>query len=201
MDEMRNNVGNLRQISDRLEAALMELEVRVLMGRRKHSAPDIAAFFSEEKISHLALKSISGRMNLHPRCCLLFSQDINKEESLLEKEQSQFPMLQTLLADKQPHEQLWTTALNFQVMSDEWMNGEGDDHRGWRRRSFLLSFRPSFLRLPPVFLCAFIPLLPHFLASFLPTFLPSSLHPSPSPLTPQVLLPSWTLRRLATSWT
>lgn len=31
MDEMRNNVGNLRQISDRLEAALMELEVRVLM--------------------------------------------------------------------------------------------------------------------------------------------------------------------------
>lgn len=30
MDEMRNNVGNLRQISDRLEAALMELEVRVL---------------------------------------------------------------------------------------------------------------------------------------------------------------------------
>ncbi|XP_075900184.1 dynein axonemal heavy chain 3 [Nelusetta ayraudi] len=75
MDEMRNNVGNLRQISDRLEAALMELE------------------------------------------------DINKEESLLEKDQSQFPMLQTLLADKQPHEQLWTTALNFQVMSDEWMNG------------------------------------------------------------------------------
>lgn len=31
MDEMRNNVGNLRQISDRLEAALMELEVRVLI--------------------------------------------------------------------------------------------------------------------------------------------------------------------------
>lgn len=50
-------------------------------------------------------------------------QDINKEESLLEKDQSQFPMLQTLLADKQPHEQLWTTALTFQVMSDEWMNG------------------------------------------------------------------------------
>lgn len=35
MDEMRNNVGNLRQISDRLEAALMELEVRVLMWWRK----------------------------------------------------------------------------------------------------------------------------------------------------------------------
>lgn len=35
MDEMRNNVGNLRQISDRLEAALMELEVRMLI--RYHS--------------------------------------------------------------------------------------------------------------------------------------------------------------------
>lgn len=29
MDEMRNNVGNLKQITDRLDAALMELEVRV----------------------------------------------------------------------------------------------------------------------------------------------------------------------------
>lgn len=108
---------------------------------------------------------------------MLFSQDINKEESLLEKDQSQFPMLQTLLADKQPHEQLWTTALNFQVLSDEWMNGERDIHRDWKRRSFLLS---------------------SFLPSFLPSLLPSSL---PLPSDPQVLLPSWTLRRLATSWT
>lgn len=52
-----------------------------------------------------------------------FLQDINKEQTLLEKEQSQFPMLQTLIADKQPYEQLWTTALNFQSMSEEWMNG------------------------------------------------------------------------------
>lgn len=52
-----------------------------------------------------------------------FLQDINKEQTLLEKDQSQFPMLQTLIADKQPYEQLWTTALNFQSMSEEWMNG------------------------------------------------------------------------------
>lgn len=52
-----------------------------------------------------------------------FLQDINKEQALLEKDQSQFPMLQTLIADKQPYEQLWTTALNFQSMSEEWMNG------------------------------------------------------------------------------
>lgn len=54
---------------------------------------------------------------------LSFLQDINNEQTLLEKEQSQFPMLQTLIADKQPYEQLWTTALNFQSMSEEWMNG------------------------------------------------------------------------------
>lgn len=52
-----------------------------------------------------------------------FLQEINKEQALLEKDQSQFPMLQTLIADKQPYEQLWTTALNFQSMSEEWMNG------------------------------------------------------------------------------
>uniref|UniRef100_A0A8C4DXT9 Dynein axonemal heavy chain 3 n=1 Tax=Dicentrarchus labrax TaxID=13489 RepID=A0A8C4DXT9_DICLA len=75
MEEMKNNVGNLTQITTNLETALIELE------------------------------------------------DINKEQTLLDKEQSQFPMVQTLIADKQPYEQLWTTALNFQSMSDEWMNG------------------------------------------------------------------------------
>lgn len=54
---------------------------------------------------------------------LSFLQDINNEQTLLEREQSQFPMLQTLIADKQPYEQLWTTALNFQSMSEEWMSG------------------------------------------------------------------------------
>uniref|UniRef100_A0A673Y3P9 Dynein axonemal heavy chain 3 n=1 Tax=Salmo trutta TaxID=8032 RepID=A0A673Y3P9_SALTR len=50
-------------------------------------------------------------------------QDINKEETLLEKEQSQFPMLQTLMGNKQPYDQLWTNALNFQNKSEIWMNG------------------------------------------------------------------------------
>lgn len=54
---------------------------------------------------------------------LSFLQDINKEETLLEKGQSEFPILQTLIADKQPYEQLWTTAFNFQSMSEVWMNG------------------------------------------------------------------------------
>uniref|UniRef100_A0A8C9V6G4 Dynein axonemal heavy chain 7 n=1 Tax=Scleropages formosus TaxID=113540 RepID=A0A8C9V6G4_SCLFO len=53
---------------------------------------------------------------------LMELEDINKEESLLGKEQSKFPVLQTLLANKQPYDQLWTTALNFQNVSEIWMN-------------------------------------------------------------------------------
>lgn len=273
MDEMRNNVGNLRQISDRLDAALMELEVRVL------------------ECHHLSCLTLSVDLQWDeaspraPLCCV--SQDINKEESLLEKDQSQFPMLQTLLADKQPHEQLWTTALNFQVLSDEWMNGERGNKRGYysffppscppcifhclphlipsMHPSFLLSFLSSsldslptllfsfsstcffafiFLTFLPSFLATFSPFYltsvhpslpsfssclpfltfhPSFLATFPPFHLPPSflisiflpfhtssppsflpgLLPSSLPLTfdPQVPLPSWTLRRLATSWT
>uniref|UniRef100_A0A8C3PA09 Dynein axonemal heavy chain 3 n=1 Tax=Chrysemys picta bellii TaxID=8478 RepID=A0A8C3PA09_CHRPI len=49
---------------------------------------------------------------------------INKEEELLEREKSQFPLLQTIIVNKQPFEQLWVTAYNFHTKSEEWMNGE-----------------------------------------------------------------------------
>ncbi|XP_069860475.1 dynein axonemal heavy chain 3 isoform X1 [Dipodomys merriami] len=48
---------------------------------------------------------------------------INKEEELLEKEKSTFPLLQTLMALKVPYEQLWVTAYDFSLKSEEWMNG------------------------------------------------------------------------------
>ncbi|XP_069036810.1 dynein axonemal heavy chain 3 isoform X1 [Lepisosteus oculatus] len=48
---------------------------------------------------------------------------INKEESLLERQQSQFPLLQTLMTNKQPFDQLWTTFFNFHNKSEIWMNG------------------------------------------------------------------------------
>ncbi|XP_039631019.1 dynein heavy chain 3, axonemal [Polypterus senegalus] len=50
-------------------------------------------------------------------------QAINKEESLLEREQSQFPLLQTIMTNKQPFDQLWMTAYNFQSKSEMWLNG------------------------------------------------------------------------------
>uniref|UniRef100_A0A8C5KDB1 Dynein axonemal heavy chain 3 n=1 Tax=Jaculus jaculus TaxID=51337 RepID=A0A8C5KDB1_JACJA len=48
---------------------------------------------------------------------------INKEEELLEKEKSMFPLLQALMTNKVPYEQLWVTAYEFSIKSEEWMNG------------------------------------------------------------------------------
>ncbi|XP_042545793.1 dynein axonemal heavy chain 3 [Dipodomys spectabilis] len=48
---------------------------------------------------------------------------INKEEELLEKEKSTFPLLQSLMTLKVPYEQLWVTAYDFSLKSEEWMNG------------------------------------------------------------------------------
>ncbi|XP_074179212.1 dynein axonemal heavy chain 3 [Rhinolophus sinicus] len=48
---------------------------------------------------------------------------INKEEELLEKEKSTFPLLQTVMTNKVPYEQLWVTTYEFSTKSEEWMNG------------------------------------------------------------------------------
>ncbi|XP_044928668.1 dynein axonemal heavy chain 3 isoform X4 [Mustela putorius furo] len=48
---------------------------------------------------------------------------INKEEELLEKEKSTFPLLQALISNKVPYEQLWLTTYEFSIKSEEWMNG------------------------------------------------------------------------------
>ncbi|XP_066239555.1 dynein axonemal heavy chain 3 [Saccopteryx leptura] len=48
---------------------------------------------------------------------------INKEEDLLEKEKSSYPLLQTMMTNKVPYEQLWVTTYEFSVKSEEWMNG------------------------------------------------------------------------------
>ncbi|NXW95358.1 DYH3 protein, partial [Alopecoenas beccarii] len=48
---------------------------------------------------------------------------INKEEDLLQRQKTQFPLLQLIMANKQPFEQLWVTAYDFHTKSEEWMNG------------------------------------------------------------------------------
>lgn len=53
---------------------------------------------------------------------------INKEETLLEWEASQFPQLQAMFQMKEPYDKLWSTALQFSTRSDEWLNGEFEDN-------------------------------------------------------------------------
>lgn len=60
-----------------------------------------------------------------------FLQLINKEEELLEKEKSSFPLLQTLMVNKIPYEQLWVTAYEFSIKSEEWMNGMPSSKPAW----------------------------------------------------------------------
>ena len=50
---------------------------------------------------------------------------VNTEEELLEFEATQFPILQTMVAYKEPYDKLWRTALTFHNKHEAWLNGEG----------------------------------------------------------------------------
>lgn len=59
----------------------------------------------------------------HQLTCSLFLQELNKEEELLEWEASQFPVLQEMIAYKEPYDKLWRTAFNFHNKHEHWLNG------------------------------------------------------------------------------
>jgi len=52
-----------------------------------------------------------------------YVESINREEALLDFDETQFPLLQTMFQTKDPYDKLWTTALNFTVKNEEWMHG------------------------------------------------------------------------------
>lgn len=54
----------------------------------------------------------------------LVLQQVNTEEELLEFEATQFPILQTMIAYKEPYDKLWRTALSFHNKNEAWLNGE-----------------------------------------------------------------------------
>jgi len=53
----------------------------------------------------------------------LYVESINREESLLDFEETQFPLLHTMFQTKDPYDKLWTTALNFTIKNEEWLHG------------------------------------------------------------------------------
>jgi len=63
------------------------------------------------------------RMSDNLDAARLYLESINREENLLDFEETQFPLLQTMFQTKDPYDKLWTTALNFTVKSEEWMHG------------------------------------------------------------------------------
>jgi dynein heavy chain len=56
------------------------------------------------------------------------TQELNKEEELLEWEPSQFPVLQEMIAYKEPYDKLWRTAFNFHNKHEHWLNGKFNDN-------------------------------------------------------------------------
>lgn len=54
----------------------------------------------------------------------LILQQVNTEEELLEFEATQFPILQTMIAYKEPYDKLWRTALSFHNKNEAWLNGK-----------------------------------------------------------------------------
>ena len=53
----------------------------------------------------------------------IYVETINREEALLEFEETQFPLLQTMFQTIDPYDKLWNTALNFTVKNEDWTHG------------------------------------------------------------------------------
>ncbi|KAF0024691.1 hypothetical protein F2P81_023493 [Scophthalmus maximus] len=104
----------------------IQKRISVFEKRLKDVDKEIQAFEKKDRITMEEIKK--NVLNLAQITANLESaitelEDINNEQTLLEMNQSQFPKLQILIANKLPYEQLWSTALNFQSKSEVWMNG------------------------------------------------------------------------------
>ncbi|KAJ7985025.1 hypothetical protein DPEC_G00360850 [Dallia pectoralis] len=87
---------------------------------------EVEAFKKKEFVSLEEMKNNVEKLNNLASsldAAVTEQENINQQETLLEKEQSQFPRLQNLMDIKQPYDQLWTTARNFHNLSEIWMNG------------------------------------------------------------------------------
>ncbi|XP_069555861.1 dynein axonemal heavy chain 3 [Brachyistius frenatus] len=123
--ELEDSNSRLTVMKEEAEDHL-QTRLAVLEQKLQDVDKEIQAFKKKEVMNIEEMKNNVEKLsktNANLEAAVSELEDINNEQALLEKEQSQFPMLQTLIADKQPYEQLWNTALNFQIMSAVWMNG------------------------------------------------------------------------------
>ncbi|KAK3571583.1 hypothetical protein QTP86_014552, partial [Hemibagrus guttatus] len=110
-------------VEDQLRKKIAELEHTL-----QSVSKDMEVFKKKEVMSVEELKNNVEKLSEITACLENASTQlegvclINKEEFLLEKEQTQLPLLQIIMTNKQPYDQLWSTALNFHTKSDIWMN-------------------------------------------------------------------------------
>ncbi|XP_029995048.1 dynein heavy chain 3, axonemal-like [Sphaeramia orbicularis] len=120
----KTRVATMReQAEDHLQTRVSHLDERLkdveneLQAFKKEEYTVIDAESMENNVENL------WRISANLDAAVIELEAINKEQSLLERDPSEFPSLQILIDDKQPYEQLWTTALKFQSMSEVWLNG------------------------------------------------------------------------------
>ncbi|XP_028395151.1 dynein heavy chain 3, axonemal-like isoform X1 [Dendronephthya gigantea] len=118
----RNRVGHRRDL------AMEDLRKRVKAYEEKLNgySKEVEAFRKKEimaidemtknveKLDEIEVSLTSARDEL---------EELNREEELLEWEPSQFPVLQEMIAYKEPYDKLWRTAFNFHNKHEHWLNG------------------------------------------------------------------------------
>ncbi|XP_056593901.1 dynein axonemal heavy chain 3 isoform X3 [Triplophysa dalaica] len=106
-----NLTNRLTQLTDRTLKDI-EKEVDIFKVKEKMTLEEMKN--NVEKLNEISINLATVAKEL---------EDVNREQGLLDMQQSDFPVIQTLMERKQPYEQLWTTVLEFHTKSDVWMNG------------------------------------------------------------------------------
>ncbi|XP_058475903.1 dynein axonemal heavy chain 3-like [Solea solea] len=122
LDDSKTRLAALRErVEDNLQKRIEEFDLRLQDVEKEILAFKEKAGMSMEEIKENVQTLSEITSNLESAVVEL--EDINRQQGMLDQEQTQYPMLQILISDKVPHEQLWNTALNFEKNAKVWMNG------------------------------------------------------------------------------
>ncbi|XP_058476444.1 dynein axonemal heavy chain 3-like [Solea solea] len=122
VDDSKSRLTTLREwVEDTLQQRIKDFDKKL-----QDTDKEIHTFKKKESMEFDDIKNnveVLSEISANLEAAVTELEEINREQELLNKDQSQFPMLQVMLADKQPHEQLWNAAFNFESNSTVWMNG------------------------------------------------------------------------------
>ncbi|XP_063587791.1 dynein axonemal heavy chain 3-like [Penaeus indicus] len=119
VDTMKRNVELLDRLTTQLQDAKAELQrprVCLFVPHFPNSNSAKAREFSE----HTCARRFSGE-SYDSQPIQAFG--INEEQSLLSWEMTKFPLLQAMVAQKEPYDKLWHTTYDFHQKYEQWYNG------------------------------------------------------------------------------